>query len=157
MVNNTCFLFGHSDTPDTILPPLRNAIETYIRNRGVQTFFVGHYGEFDRLARVALLQLKEKYPEIRLYMLIPYHPADRSVQAPEGFAGTHYPPLEGVPRRYAIVRANRHMVQQADGIICYVRHFGNTRNLLELAIKRGVPVHNLAEEAQKQQPLIPNR
>ncbi len=88
MVNNTCFLFGHHDTPDTILPLLRNAIEIYIRSRGVRTFIVGHYGEFDRLARVALLQLKQKYPDIQRYMLIPYHPADRPLEAPEGFDGT---------------------------------------------------------------------
>lgn len=101
MVNKICFLFGHSDTPDTILPLLRNAIETSIQGSGVRTFVVGHYGEFDRLTRVTLLQLKQKYPEIRLYMLIPYHPADRPVQTPEGFEGTCYPPLEGVPKRYA--------------------------------------------------------
>ena len=44
-------------------------------------------------------------------MLIPYHPAERPVETPPGFDGTFYPPgIESVPRRYAIVRANRYMV-----------------------------------------------
>ena len=145
MVNNTCFLFGHHDTPDTILPLLRNAIEIYILSKGVRMFIVGHYGEFDRLARVSLLQLKKKYPEIRLYRLIPYHPAECPVEAPDGFDGTYYPPLEGVPRRYAIVRANCFMVQWADSMICCVKHYGNSRNLLEQAQKRGIPILNLGK------------
>ena len=140
-----CFLFGHRDAAESILALLEEAIEAHCRAYGVGTFVVGHYGGFDRLARVALLRVKKRYPEIRLYMLIPYHPADRPIETPEGFDGTYYPPLESVPKRYAIVRANQYMVRQTDYVICYVQHFGNTRLLLELAEKRGIAICNLAE------------
>ena len=66
-----------------------------------------------------------------------------------GFDGSFYPPLEGTPRQYTIVKANRYMVNTADAMICYVCHIGNTRNLLEYAQRRkkdGVRIENVAED-----------
>lgn len=44
--------------------------------------------------------------------------------------------LEGVPQRYVIVRANQYMVKTCNAITCYVKHYGNSKALLELAIRR---------------------
>ena len=57
--------------------------------------------------------------------------------------------MEDVPRPYAIVRSNQYMVENSDFIICYVRHIGNTRNLLEYAQRRKKAdggIMNVAEE-----------
>lgn len=62
--------------------------------------------------------------------------AQRPIAIPEGFDNTFYPPLESVPHRYAIVRANQYMIETSDTVICYVSHFGNARNLLEYARKQ---------------------
>jgi hypothetical protein len=84
-------------------------------------------------------------------LLLSYHPAERPVDLTDGFNNSYYPPLENVPRQYAIVRANRYMVDTADTIICYVKHIGNTRNLLEYAQRRqkkeGLPIENVAENS----------
>lgn len=71
-------------------------------------------------------------------LVLPYHPAERPIEAPEGFDGTHHPEgLEHTPRRYAIVRTNRIMVDSCDWLICYVRHStSNSWKLLEYARKR---------------------
>lgn len=74
-------------------------------------------------------------------MLLPYHPSERPIEPPNGFGGTFYPPgMERVPRRLAILKANRYMVDHSDCIVAYVRHPGNARNLLEHARKCGIPV-----------------
>ena len=95
--------------------------------------------------------MKQKYDDVSLLLLLAYHPAERPVQLSEAFDGSYYPPLEGVPRQYAIVRANRYMVDAADSIICYVNQIGNTRKLLEQAQKRhmkeGIPIENVAEDS----------
>ena len=45
--------------------------------------------------------------------------------------------LETVPRKYAIVRANRHIIEHVDYLISYVWHpASNARNLLEFAQRR---------------------
>ncbi|MBQ9994201.1 MAG: hypothetical protein IJP17_05760, partial [Clostridia bacterium] len=87
---------------------------------------------------------------ISLNLLLSYHPNEKKVELPFGFDGTFYPPIESVPRRYAIVRANQYMVKLSDSIICYANHFGNTRNLLDFAKrqadKRNISIINLAEQ-----------
>ena len=132
----SCFMFGHADTPDSILPVLENTIELYFTQFQIQSFYVGNRGSFDRLATTAAKRVKQRYPELKLYLLLAYHPAEQTISLSEGFDSSFYPPLEGVPRKYAIVKANKYMVDNADSIICYVKHIGNTRNLLEYAQKR---------------------
>ena len=118
-------------------------------NHGIRQYYVGSYGSFDRMAASALKAVKKRYQDISLYLLLPYHPAERPVETPEGFDGTFYPPLEKVPRRYAIVKANRYMIETCDRVLCYVNHIGNTRTLLEYARRRAkkgeLSVENLAE------------
>lgn len=134
----SCFFIGHREASTEILPALRDAVEQHIVEYGVTEFIVGHYGGFDRMAARAVIDAKARHPEITLSMLIPYHPTERPVELPSGFDNTFYPPgMEKVPRRLAIVRANRYMVDHVDYLIAYVRHPGsNSRELLEYARKR---------------------
>ena len=131
----SCFLFGHADCPDQVLPRLEQAIETAISNE-VTNFYVGNRGAFDRLATTAVKRAKRKFPEVRLYLLLAYHPAERPQELSEGFDGTYYPLEKTAPRRFAIVRANEAMLLQADHVICYVKHVGYTKKLLKLAYLR---------------------
>lgn len=145
----SCFLFGHRDSPYDIQSDIEAAAERQYLNNGIRQYYVGGYGSFDSRAASAIKKIKKRYHDINLYLLIPYHPAERPMETPEGFDSTFYPPLENVPRRYAIVRANRYMIETCDSIICYVNHIGNTRTLLEYAQRRAkkgaIQIENLAE------------
>ena len=145
----SCFFVGHRDAPTEILPVLVQTVEQCIIENGVKEFVVGNYGAFDRMAARAVIAAKVRHPEISLSLLIPYHPAERPVELPNGFDNTFYPPgMENVPRRLAIVRANRYMVDHTDYLIAYVWHPGsNARNLLEYAMKKRVSIVNLGEGA----------
>ena len=121
-----------------MLPVLRQTIEKHICEYGVTEFIVGGYGAFDHLAARAVILLRQQYPQITLYLLIPYHPAERPIETPPGFDNTYYPPgMEKVPRKLAIVRANRYMVEHVDYLIAYAWHpASNARDLVEYAKKR---------------------
>lgn len=151
MENKVCFLFGHATTPYEILPAIVEAAERQYNEHKIRTFVVGNRGDFDGYATTAIKHLKKKYDDISLLLLLAYHPAERLVTLTEGFDNSYYPPLENVPRRYAIIRANKYMVDSADSIICYVNHVGNTRKLLEHAqrrqMKEGIPIENVAEDS----------
>lgn len=141
---SSCFLFGHADAPQSILPDLIEAIENEV-SKGTTVFYVGYHGDFDRMAATALRDIKKKHSAVTAILVLSYHPAEQPIETPFGFDGTFYPPLENIPRRYAIVRANQYMVKASDSIICYVCHHGNTRNLLEFATKRkNICVNNIA-------------
>ena len=129
-------MFGHGDAPGSIMPKIMEAIEAQYRNNGVLVFYVGNRGNFDRMAAAAVKQMKQRIPEISLILVLAYHPGERAVDLTDGFDGSYYPPLENVPRRYAIVKANQHMIDTADSVICYVNHVGNTRKLLEYTLRK---------------------
>ena len=133
-----CFFIGHREASTEILPELREVVEQHIVKFGVTEFIVGNYGGFDRMAAKAVIAAKEQHPGITLSMLIPYHPGERSTELPVGFDYTFYPPgMEKVPRRLAIVRANRYMVDHVDYLIAYAWHpASNARDLVEYAKKR---------------------
>lgn len=130
-----CFMFGHADCPDFVLPRIEAAIEWLYLRKGIRLFYVGNRGNFDRLATIAVKNVKRRYSCIELCLVLAYHPAERMVDLTEDFDNSFYPPLENVPRQYAIVRANQYMVEIADTFICYVAHFGNARNLFAYANK----------------------
>ena len=134
----SCFFIGHREADEQLLPRLESVIDRLIVEESVRYFYVGGYGGFDRIAAAAIKRAKQKYPDIALMLVLPYHPAERAVPTPDGFDGTYYPEgLANTPRRYAIVRANQIMVDSCDWLVCYVRHgASNSRNLLEYARRR---------------------
>lgn len=134
----SCFFIGHRDTGCEIYPMLVDEVERHITEYGVTDFVVGCYGAFDRMATQAVKTAKERYPDVRLTILLPYYPSGRIVQMPDGIDGTFYPPgMESVPKRLAIVRANRYMVDHSTHLIACVKHPSNgSREVLEWALKR---------------------
>ena len=66
------------------------------------------------------------------------NPAERQTETPPGIDTTYYPPgMERTPRRLAIVRENRYMVDHADYLIAYVWHpASNARDMVDYAKKR---------------------
>lgn len=138
MIGKSCFFIGHREASPEIVPALEEAIETHIVEYGVTDFIVGNYGGFDRLAANAVIHAKRRHPQITLSLLLPYHPAERPIEKPEGFDNTYYPEgMENVPRRLAIVRANRYVVDHVDYLIAYAWHpASNARDLVEYAQRR---------------------
>jgi hypothetical protein len=113
-------------------------VERLIIEYGVTDFVVGRYGRFDTLAAKCVKAAKKRRPEVTLTLLLPYHPYDRPTPTPPGFDGTFYPPgMETVPKRAAIIRANRYMVEHSEYLIAYAWHpASNARELVEYAQKR---------------------
>lgn len=140
----SCFFIGHRNTPVEVYPALLAEVERHIVEFGVTEFFVGNYGAFDRMAARAVIAAKQRHPDILLSMLLPYHPAERPVELLPGFDNSYYPPLEKVPRKFAILRANRHMVDNVDYLIAYAWHpASNAREVLQYALRRKIKVTNL--------------
>ena len=134
----SCFFIGHREADERLLPRLEMTIERLIVEENVRYFYVGGYGGFDRVSAAAVKRAKQKYPDITLMLVLPYHPAERAVPTPNGFDGTYHPEgLENTPRRYAIVHTNQIMVNTCDWLVCYICHgASNSRNLLEYARRR---------------------
>ena len=134
----TCFFIGHREQCPEIKAVLKRSIVRLILEGGVREFVVGGYGGFDALVHGVVMELKFTYPQIKCIRLLPYYPTRRRQDLIEEYDGTFHPPgMEKVPKRYAIVRANRYMVEHADYLIAYVWHpASNALDILEYARQR---------------------
>ena len=126
---------GHKDIHD------RDAVERwlydvcrYLIQQGAEEFYLGGYGGFDHLSAAVLRELKKTHLQIRLILVLPYL---NSSMPTEGYDETVYPPLESVPKRFAISRRNEWMVQECDTIVAYVTHrWGGAAKTLEYARRK---------------------
>ncbi len=122
---------------------LTAAVERHILEYGVTEFVVGQYGAFDRMAARAVREAKQRHSEVSLILLLPYYRPEKNDGA---WDSTFYPPgMEAVPKRLAIIRANRYMTEWCDYLIAYVKGPGNSRDVMKHAKRRGKHVENLAE------------
>ena len=95
------------------------AVSESLIEQGAVTFYLGGYGAFDGLAASVLWEQKKRYPQIELVLVLAYLNDRRDTSS---YDRTVYPPLETVPRRFAISHRNRWMVEVSDVVVAYVLH-----------------------------------
>ena len=112
--------FGHKDATETkeISSKLANILRRLIAE-GADTFLLGGYGRFDSFAARTVKNIQKEFPHIRSTLVIPYPDFKFS---PDLYSDSVYPPLENVPRKFAISHRNKWIVNNADVIISYVSH-----------------------------------
>ena len=123
---------GHSQigNPEKLQNVLESAVHSVL-NRGATRFYLGGYGDFDQLAAKVLFRIKLDDS----VLVLPY--LDKKVDLTL-YTRTCYPPIEQVPRRFAIVHRNRWMVDASDVVIAYVHHdWGGAYQTLSYAKRRG--------------------
>ena len=126
---------GHKEVYDA------EAVEHWLRQvcsdliaQGADEFLCGGYGRFDYLSATVLRDLKQQHPNIRLILVLPYL---NSTILTDGYDETIYPPLESVPKKFAISRRNEWMVLESDIIVAYVlRDFGGATKTLQYARRK---------------------
>ena len=139
---------GHSQTSDQdkvaswldmILPALIEG--------GATTFYLGGYGDFDRLAAAAVRRQKSVYSHIESVLVLPY--LNREFDTAD-YDHTTYPPLENVPSRYAIVKRNQWMVCESDVVISGVIHsWGGAAKTLDFAKRKGKVIFQYPRQTEK--------
>ena len=126
---------GHSQVANStaVAAALAKIIDDLIEE-GADEFLLGGYGEFDTMAAVAVRNAKKNHPSIRATLVIPY--IDRDYD-PALYDGSLYPPLETVPRRYAISKRNEWMVANSDVVVACVQHsWGGAATTLKYAERK---------------------
>ena len=140
---------GHSDFlfSDDVKQQLKNILVSKIRKNPTCKFYLGGYGDFDSLCLRTLRELKKEFQDIELIFITPY--LDKNYSKLE-FAKYHYddvifPPLESVHRKFAILKRNEWMVEEADLVIAYVMYsWGGAAKTLEYANRKKKQIINLA-------------
>ena len=142
-----CTFFGHRTVANEVSNVLYEEIKALIREHGVEFFYVGNNGDFDRMVRRVLRDLKKEYPEIKYSVVLAYPPSDDG----NDYSDSIYPEgIELVPKRFAISWRNEWMLKKSEYVIGYIDHpFGGAYKFFEKARRQKKKVRNIAEYSCK--------
>lgn len=146
-----CFS-GHRKLPHNcqqLAADLEAAIVSLIE-RGVVFFGAGGALGFDMLAEETVLRLKERYPQIRLVLVLPCPPEQQTLKWNADQCSRYYDILGKADKvrvlsdRYTsscMLDRNRHMVDSSGYLICYLREStGGTAYTVRYAESRGTEI-----------------
>ena len=139
---SSCTFFGHRECYELDVAVLRSAIEVLI-SKGVDTFYVGNQGHFDKMVYGCLKQLRKTCPHICVFVVLAYFPGEK--REGEDDSDTIYPEIEGHPK-FAIERRNKWMIYASEYCVCYISHtWGGAYKFARLAKHNGRIVTNLGK------------
>ena len=138
-IRTACF-FGHRDVTHDIRAKLQFIIEQLITEEQINSFYVGHQGQFDSMVYSVLKELKRKFPQIRYIVVLAYMP-DEHIQEVYG-EDTLFPDgMEKVPKKFAISKRNDWMIQHSAFAVSYVHKItGGEAKFREKAEKKGLRI-----------------
>ena len=137
----SCVLFGNRNFTGNIADCLDAVARDLITAHAVDTFYVGHHGNFDRDAISYLGRLKRKHPEISYCVVLSRLPCPNWLEGiptllPEG--------IESIPPKYAILYRNDFMLKRADYVVVHQRYkYGGTARMVERARRLKKPIIHL--------------
>ena len=144
---------GHSLVPS--LNKVKEIVKEKIRSNIIDTksvsFYLGGYGDFDKICAQACRELKQEYIGIEVVYVTPYMSFSEQAKIKEMQSGglydtSIYPPIENVPPKFAISKRNEWMIINADLIIAYVDHsHGGAYQSLQVAKRKKKKIINICD------------
>ena len=140
---SVCTFFGHRDCYGLDESLLQSKIEELIR-QGVDTFYLGNQGQFDRMVFGCLGRLVQVYPHIDFAVVLAYFPTQDAETDPYCGRSIYPEGMEEGPPRFAIERRNRWMVNHSDYCLCYITHTqGGAFKFAKYAKQKGLTIIHL--------------
>ena len=141
---------GHSNClfNNDVKEQLKNILVDEINKNPISKFYLGGYGDFDGLCLRTLRELKHDFLSIEILFITPY--LDKNYSKLEltkyYYDDVIFPPIEIVPRKFAILKRNEWMVEQADLVIAYFKYsWGGAVKTLEYAKRKKKRIINIAK------------
>lgn len=148
----TITFFGHGSIffGEGTASILSELIRRQIDPQEKTTFLCGGYGNFDSLCAKVCRNLKKDYPLIEIVYVSPYHPSKMKEVTNLGlYDCSIYPPIEGVHPKFAIIKRNEWMADNADMIFFYVKYkHGGAYKMMTYAVKKAKKYINIADIEQ---------
>ncbi len=155
--NITCCFTGHRAIPSRYyaktMRKLRKEIIRLIE-QGVACFGAGGALGFDTMAAQTVLELKNKYPQIKLILVLPcktqtcgWTETNKAIYESIKASCNKYVYTSEEYTRGCMHKRNRHLVDNSDYCICYLAEsFGGTAYTVDYAKQMGLTIINLAKE-----------
>ncbi len=156
LIDKTCCFTGHRIIPpekkENVIQQL-NAEITDLINKKYIWFEVGGALGFDTLAAQAVLDLKEKYPQIKLTLVVPYiaqakswKETDKSIYDNIKKHADKVIYISDQYHRGCIQKRNRYLVDTSSACICYLdENKGGTFYTVNYAVRKNLRIINIAK------------
>ena len=155
MLKRTCCFTGHRELPPAFRQELAMKLEETIIGlieQGVQFYGAGGARGFDALAAQTVLNLKNRYPHIKLILVLPCLTQTRGWPAGDV---AEYERIKAQAdkvvytaqeyTRGCMFKRNRHLVDHSGVCVCYLtKKDGGTAYTVDYAEKQGLGIVNLA-------------
>lgn len=144
---SSCAFFGHRCfNYSPYREQLKSIIIDLIENRGVIQFYNGCRGDFDIICIDIVYELKERYPDIKLIMVLSYYP-DKEFYISDKFDGSVYLLEKSVPPKFAISHTNRRLVEITDYIVAGIfLSFGGAYTAYKYAKRLNKEIRKIEDE-----------
>ena len=148
-----CCFAGHSncDCGSEICKKLTSTIEKLITEENITEFYVGNYGDFDRTSASVLTKIKQTYPHIKIFLVIPYLTKSAEEKADRFDDLTIFEIPQSTPRKLKIIKTNEAMINHCDILVCYInRTWGGAIKTFQYAKRKNKTIINLADKSALQ-------
>ena len=112
-------------------------------NKGYTVFYDGNYGAFDNKCRNAVLKLKNKYPHIKLVLILTYYHHDKEkYPIPSYYDDAILPELEDLHYKQKITKRNEWIIDNCDLLVCHIKetYKSGAYNTVKYAQKQNKPI-----------------
>lgn len=145
-IGHSC-LYKH----DFLIPKISSTIIENLSYNDPIVFYCGGYGDFDNICNYTCHLIKNtKKISCEIVFITPYITMAQQEKIKhlinsQIYDSVIYPPLEHIPAKFAIIKRNEWMIEQADLVIAYVKNnFGGAYTALKYAEKKKKRIINLA-------------
>ena len=152
-----CCFTGHRLIPPQDREMLRQKLYECINELhsafAISTFYAGGALGFDTMAAQAVLNARERYPDIRLFLVLPYEgqsagwsEADQMIYTEIKAAADEVVCLAEHYFNGCMQQRNRFLVDHSGVCVCYLTEStGGTAYTVKYAQKRGLAIYNLSK------------
>ncbi len=156
-IEKTCCFTGHRNIPANEYEKIQNTLEETIISlikKGVCYFGAGGALGFDTMAALTILKLKEKYPHIKLILVLPcenqtYKWQQKDIDIYENIKSKcdKYVYTSKYYYNGCMFKRNKHLVDNSKYCICYlIKKTGGTAFTVNYAMSKNLIIYNLADE-----------
>lgn len=156
-IEKTCCFTGHRNIPANEYKKIQITLEETIISlikKGVCYFGAGGALGFDTMAALTILKLKEKYPHIKLILVLPcenqtYKWQQKDIDIYENIKSKcdKYVYTSKYYYNGCMFKRNKHLVDNSKYCICYlIKKTGGTAFTVNYAMSKNLIIYNLADE-----------
>ena len=134
-----CTFFGHSNSPNTLIPQIEEIVTKLIVSHKVSKFLVGNNGNFDLIVQKILKSLSKSKLNFDYYIVL--SSINETALSGEQEVTVFPEELARCPSKYRIYKRNEYLIKNSHYAITYVKkQFSNSKKWKEKAISKNLVV-----------------